>query len=637
MNRAHTWVALSAGLLTTAAFAGCSGLDDRKVTRGADTPTAGASDGDGGSDSGSVGGDAPGGGAPDGRGGDGSPSPVGGDSSFGGAPLEPDAPPEVIQVDPADGSADVAPVSNVSLLFSKDLAPETVTNEQIQVLDGERAVAGALAYENASVTFEPDARLSLLATYEVKVSTGVRGASGDPLKEAFASKFTVRDGSWGRQSSVTVDPANAGEHASGIDAEGNVLVVYTVPLDSTIPGGPKTVAARWIPVARTIREEVLLEDNGTPCRGVKVAVDAQGNAFALWQSEDAGGIPVMRGRRYVDGSWERSAQNLVPEGAAALIENATSSAVAIGAGQVVAAWVRSYHQGSTPYSVFEYTSTSLDGAWPKPMSTSAVINSSPASEYYDGAQAAVDAKGNAITTFVWHSSTNLNKGVYFALRAADKPWGNATKIPSSNVQAPGQGGPALVSDGDGAMAVWLDFTNSQYRLFASRYTRARQFAAPVEIGDPRLTGTAALSSRGGLATNGDSYWVTWTQQLGDAQNVYVKRYDVATSTWDAEPRVVSDGFARAGTSTIGVDAHGNAIVTYDQGAPKNSVLVMFTRHVAGSVRWSDPTSLTDANTYFEWPLLSVASNGVASVLFSSRANESLPGSKNTSGSFRIFK
>lgn len=626
--RHRSTVLSSIGFFTAVAFAGCSGLDDREVTRGSDGPAAGTSPGGEGN---GAGGAPSSGGAPGGQSGEGPNLPPGGDSSAGGTPPDPSGPLEVTEVAPADGEVDVEPTSKVALTFSRELASESVTPTHIAVLDDRRPVTGDLAYKSATATFEPSARLSLLATYDVKVSTGVTDTTGEPLPEAFTSKFTVRDGSWARQSSVTVDPANVGAHATGVDAEGNVLVVYTRPADATVPKGPRTVAARWIPPSRNAGDEELLEDNGDDCSGVQVAVDASGNAFALWRAYQ-GGSPVLRGRRFLNGSWERAPQNIVPEGAIALVDDYTSSAVGIGGGQVVAAWVRNFDLTSF---VMEYTSTSLDGAFERPTTYQKVTQTAPNYESFDGVQAVVDAQGTILTTFAWHSKATVS-GMYFARRVVGRSWETPVKIPASNPPA-AQGGPALVSDGAGAMAVWFESVDSTYRLRASRYDRSRQFAEPVEIGDPRLTTSARLESPGGLATNGKSYWVTWTQTLDSAQNAYVTRYDVATSTWDAAPQLVSDGVARTTSATIGVDGHDNVLVAYDQSAANDTSLVFFARYGARARRWSTPTALTDAGTYFERPLLSVADNGVASVFLSSSANVARPSAKDTAGSYRIFK
>ncbi|RYZ10258.1 MAG: hypothetical protein EOO73_01385 [Myxococcales bacterium] len=629
MNRAQHRSTLAAlALVTTAAFAACSSLDDRKVTRGPDVAVGG----DGPEHSGGSGtGDEPSVGGGGSRGGEGPDSPFGGETFMGGSPAV-DGPPEVVEVDPKADAEDVNPNGAISLLFSEGLDPATVTTENIRILDEGREVEGEVSYDNGVATFEPASRLSLLATYEVNVSNAVTDTGGQALKEPFAASFTVRDGTWGRQGSVNADPTLVGSHASATDAQGNVLIAYT----GKAPTNPSltTVFARWVRASTTaLGEEIQLEDNGLGCNGVKVAVDADGNAVAIWQSGD-GKQAYLRARRFVDGAWERTAQNVAQDGATATMTSANSSAVAIGGGQIAVAWTRYFYQTVGNYAA-HYTSVPLKGAWPSMPASH--ISTSNSSEYLDSTQIALDAKGTVTAMFTWHASAGTYKGVYFARRAPGMEWEYPTKIPSSNVPSSYLGGPVLASDGEGAMAVWLDYINYEYHLKASRYTKAKQFSEPIEIGDPQVIGNAKLASPGGLATNGQSYWVTWTQALGSSQNVYVKRFDVASGTWDAEPTLVSDGVANTDVAVIGVDAHGNAVAAYDQSATGNTLLILGARYAAASRKWADPAPLTDAGTYFTTPLLTVAGSGVASLLFSSSQNESMPAAKNMHGLYRIFK
>lgn len=630
MNRAQHRSTLAAlALVTAAAFAACSSLDDRKVTRGPDVPAGG----DGSGNTGNTGtGNEPSVGGSESRGGEGTTNPFGGDTFTGGAPPAVDGPPEVVEVDPLAEAEDIEPTGAVSLLFSEGLDAATVVSDNIQILDGDQEVEGDLSYAGVVATFEPASRLSLLATYDVNVTTGVTDTGGQALAEAFSSKFTVRDGAWGRQGSLGADPKTIGSHSSAADAQGNVLFAYIGPA----PTNPnlRTAFARWLKVSsNTLSAEVQLEDNGLGCNSVKVAVDAEGNAAAIWQTGD-GVQAALRARRFVNGAWERAPQNVAQDGATAKMTSANSSAVAIGGGQVVVAWTRYFYQTVGNYAA-HYTSTTLEGAWPSMPASD--VSTSTSSESLDSARATVDAKGTVTSMFTWRSSTGSYKGIYFARRAPGMDWEYPTKIPSSNPPGSYLAGPVLESDGEGAMAVWLDYVNYEYHLMASRYTKAKQFATPVEIGDPKVLGNAALNTPGGLVTNGESYWVTWTQTLGNSQNVYVKRFDVATGAWDAEPTLVSDGVARSEIASIGVDAHGNALVAYDQSAANNYILVMGSRYVASSGRWSEPAPLSDASTYYDTPLLSVAANGAAALLMSSNQNETRPNSQTTSGNYRIFK
>ena len=208
-QKCSLWQLGVVGLTFTLGFAACGGLDGRKVTRGPDEPVGGeAAGGNGNSNGGSnaVGG-ADGGEPPIDK-------PFGGETFTGGAPPVLDGPPEVLQVNPADAEADVDPIGTMALRFSEGLDEATVTSDNIQLLDGGSAVDGKLTYSGVVSTFTPKRRLSLLATYDVSVTTGVTDVGGNPLKEPFASSFTVRDGEWTAQGSIFTDATIAAPSAS---------------------------------------------------------------------------------------------------------------------------------------------------------------------------------------------------------------------------------------------------------------------------------------------------------------------------------------------------------------------------------------------------------------------------------------
>lgn len=624
----HRSVLTVLGLSTALAFAACQGLDDRKVIRGSEDVNGGDDSGTGNT------GNKPSGGGSQNLGGDDTGNPFGGDSS-GGVPSV-DGPPEVVDVDPPADSDGAEPTGSVSLLFSEALDESTVTADNLQVLDGDSPLEGDVSYDKGVATFTPAGRLALLGTYGVTVSQSVTDTSGQALKEPFSSQFTVRDGAWVAQKSVLDDPLTWGGGQAAMDANGNVLVVYARALDSATPN-VRTAMARWINVASGAGVEARLEDAALNCSTVNVGVDADGNALAIWSVNDSTNHVKMRGRRFVDGAWEAAPQDLAGANVNQPMQSAVSTAVAVGGGKVVAGWIR-YYYDTTGHYVFESTATELDGAWPN-MSTQ-LQTTTTSGDSLDAVQAVLDPKGYALLTFAFRSSAGTYKGVYYVSKPPGASWQYPEKIPSSTMPSYGvNSGPVLVSDGDGATAVWVDIdASNNYRLKASRYTKAKQFVAPVEIGDKTLTTYTQLRPRGGVATNGKEFWATWVQSFGNTENTYVTRYDIATAKWDELPTLVSDGVSRSlGASTIGVDARGNALVTFDQNAANSTFLVMSARYVASSGTWGEPTPLTAADTYFEEPLLMSAPNGVAGVFYSSQQNETRPRAQNQGGLFRIFK
>jgi hypothetical protein len=224
---------------------------------------------------------------------------------------------------------------------------------------------------------------------------------------------------------------------------------------------------------------------------------------------------------------------------------------------------------------------------------------------------AIDARGNAISTFAYSAAT-ADAGVYYSRKAVAGSWQYAIKIPSSTLP---NDGPFVVSDGDGAMAVWGTYdASNRFQVVGSRYTKAKQFATPVPISDPDLTGSVYLKPRS-LASNGKSFFATWVQQVGASFNAYATRYDIAKASWDALPTVVSDGESVTGyVASIGVDSHDNALLAFDQQGAESSLL-MYARFTASSGAWAAPELLAADGSNYSDPILGVAANGVGSVVF----------------------
>jgi hypothetical protein len=619
----------SISLLACASFVACGGLDGRNVTRGPDEPIGGdtASAGQGTGNS-SAGGSESNGGEPG--------NPFGGNLGEGGVPVV-DGPPEVVNVDPRDKAKDAQPTDAVSLLFSEGLDAATVVSDNIKIMDGTTEVEGELSYEGVIATFAPSHRLSLLASYDVSVSQGITDAAGQALKAPFASKFTVRDGAWSKQTQAFDDQDMwAGDHDSATDAQGNTLVVWSRRDEN----GVVNLFARWYRATTGWQAEVPLEDLTDTCFYPRVAVSPEGDAVVAWFKSDADGNVRTLARRFVNGTWEPTALDVAPMGTDVFNTYSDGPAVAIGGGQVVVSWISIQYVPSPfrqDYTLYQ-TASPLEGAWPD--YATGVFGA-----YYTFAhqedvrkpRLTVDAKGNAISVFGYNSVTATDVGVYYSRKAATGSWQYAIKLPGSSLP---DSGPFVVSDGDGAMAVWstYDTMTTKYSVLASRYTKAKQFASPVLISDPDLKDYLIMSTGRNLASNGKNFFASWSQSVGASRNVYATRYDIATSKWDALPTVVSDGEAiTGGDASIGVDGHGNALVAFDQEGAQNGYLLMFARFTATTGTWAAPALLAEDSHNYSNPILNVADNGVGSVLFRGGGREGPGAGPVVGGQFKIFR
>ena len=111
-----------------------------------------------------------------------------GDDDPAGPPADLVAP-EVMTVDPADGSAGVSLNTPVTITFSEAIDPTTCTTSSVTI----NGVTGTVAASGAEVTFQPAAPLELLTTYQLTVTAAVCDVAGNGLAEPFTSSFTTAD------------------------------------------------------------------------------------------------------------------------------------------------------------------------------------------------------------------------------------------------------------------------------------------------------------------------------------------------------------------------------------------------------------------------------------------------------------
>jgi hypothetical protein len=623
-------LASSFTLLT--AFA-CGNLDARDVTRGPDDEANGGDpngpDGTGNKSSGGS----------DNLGGETNLNPFGGESA-GGAPPVVDGPPEVVDVLPQDAADDADPTDVIGLKFSEALDDTTVTSDSIKLLDGAKEIAGKLSYAGVAATLKPSQRLSLLATYDVQVTQDITDTSGQKLKAPFASKFTVRDGAWGTQKAVFDDQTTwAGAQDIGIDAAGNAFVVWASRDPATYES--TGCMSRRFNVRAGWEDPVLLSDAADGCDYLQVAVSPEGDAIAAWM----GGVypnNVARARRFTGGGWEATPLD-VDLGVRPADSSDSSLTVAVRGGQAVVAWVRYEGLGPPAYDAYYYlmlAAAPIDGAWPmNPAQNFTTYYAAPDYNNLGYATAAVDDGGNAIVLLNRYSSSAdpESKGVYYARKAVGGNWQSPAKIPGT---VPSDSQPSIVSDGDGAMAVWTsyDTATTAYRVLASRYTKAKQFAAPVPIQDPDLKEPIFVAATHALVSDGKSFFTCWRQAIGSSANAYATRYDIASGKWDALPTVVSDGVSVVGTTTsIGVDAHGNAIIAFDQQA-MNATLIMWSRYTSSDGKWSKADPVTADDMWYRTPMISVGGNGVTAMLFGAGHFVGHGGAQGLlGGQYRIFQ
>ena len=315
------------------------------------------------------------------------------------------------------------------------------------------------------------------------------------------------------------------------DGSGNVVAVWR-----QLDGDTAAIGAAFRPAGGAWSSAERISEPAAATESPKLAMDALGNAVAVWQRSTGHDSVVQAAVRPAGGDWSE------PENLSAPGETAFNAEVAIRAGRATVVWTAQ----SDRHTAIETSSRAIDGAWAPAQVISGPIGnaSSPV--------IAIDDTGAAVAAWRWSDGAFLV--VQGAARSQEGVWG-APEVLSGPGRSTSQ--PLLAMDADGnALVAWLRFNGS--------WTAAQVVSRPAggSWGEARN-----LSERGGnarrldLAMNarGDAI-VTWTQTLlTTGADLYSSLRKSGTDRW-ARTQVTDDWYGLE--ARVALDEQGNATAVW---------------------------------------------------------------------------
>jgi len=265
----------------------------------------------------------------------------------------------------------------------------------------------------------------------------------------WANRYSAGSG-WGNAAMIETDNAgSAWAPQIAIDASGNALAVW-----AQSDGAHFNIWANRFSVGTGWGNAVLVETNNTRnAYSPKIAVDASGNALAVWEQSDGTRYNIRASRYTVGSGW----------GNAAMIEtdnagDAVEPQIAIDiSGNALAVWSQIDGTGYRNIYANRYT---IGSGW-----GSAVLIETDNKGYDSAPQIAFDTSGNALA--VWSQHGNRRGKIYVNLYTVSSGWGIATSIETDNE---GAGAPHVAFDASGnALAVWAQHDGKRYNIWANRY------------------------------------------------------------------------------------------------------------------------------------------------------------------------
>ncbi|MCX6028313.1 MAG: hypothetical protein NT169_03295 [Chloroflexi bacterium] len=279
-----------------------------------------------------------------------------------------------------------------------------------------------------------------------------------------------------------------------------------------------------------------------------IAVDASGNAYAVWADgrNSQNGSDIYFSYRPVGGAW----------GANARVNNVSNSAyrprMAVDAGgNAYAVWEDG--RNNPPGIYFSYRPAG--GAW----GTNVKVNDNAGGVNQGSPSLAVDASGNAYA--VWWADGGISGDIYFSYRPAGGSWGANVRV---NDEAKGTSAPSIAVDAGGnAYAVWTDRRNSRGDIYFSYRPAGGSWGANVRVND-EASPTSCLLPSVAVNASGNAYavWTYMRDYNSLASDIY-SSYRPTGGAWGRNIRVSDDdGGTYKKAPSIALDAGGNAYAVW---------------------------------------------------------------------------
>ena len=364
---------------------------------------------------------------------------------------------------------------------------------------------------------------------------------------------------WGTPTLIeTNDAENAGSPQIATDAAGNAIAVW-----QQSDGASLSIYANRYTAGTGWGTPTLIETGTGVAVGPQIAVDAGGNAIAVWR-QSYGMLDNIYANRYnvTTGLWDT----------ATLIETGTGGAsspqIAFDpAGNAIAVWVQEGDPTSAiRYDIWANRYNVSTGLW----GTATLIETDDTGAAYSP-QLAFDANGNAIA--VWRQLVTIlffggqRYGIRTNRYTAGTGWGTATLI-DTGLSINNSGAPQIAVDASGnAIAVWYQSDGTRDNIYANRYTAGTGWSTAVLI-ETDDTGPADSPQ---IAIDGSGNAIAVWEQDGDPSpgvnevrnDIWANRY-TAGSGWGTATLIETDNAGTAYSPQIAVDAGGNAIAVWEQ-------------------------------------------------------------------------
>ena len=498
---------------------------------------------------------------------------------------------------PDDGMVNVSLDTTISAVFDESMIDLSIAEDSffLRAANGTE-VNATVVYDgtNDTVTLTPKKPLSLLTHYTATLTNDNLDLAGNALAET-SWDFQTRDGIWQGVNNVESNGGSALSPQITMDAEGNAIAIWT----QNVNRYRDVWVSHYSATTESWGEEIFI---GAPTKNAHtphVAMNASGDAFAIWMQEDIGGDNSIWVNHFSNGHW----------GDAIRIEDSVEDArdphISINTtGNAMAVWRQKDGVNMNIYARFfsdnqwgeiillehghagnafrPRVSLSENNAaivvWVQKDNTDHLsiytnrfngehwmLFDAQLLEHNEGdafsPEIATDSNGNALV--VWHQSSGMYLKIHANYYDASlDSWNVEKKLENSDNHALM---PQVSFDASGnAIVVWQQFDGRDSSIYMNRFTSSgwgRRL--PVEFS----TG-AASSPQISVDASGNAIAV-WHHFVDDTFYTVYSRYTLETETWGAIHRLEEEHTGHASSTRIAMNASGKAIAIWEKDDGRN--------------------------------------------------------------------
>ncbi len=363
-----------------------------------------------------------------------------------------------------------------------------------------------------------------------------------PQAEVWANRYAAGSGGWGTPQRIDSGSSNAEHPVIAMDAAGNATALWTQH-DGTAPSiraASHTAGGGW-------SADVAVESGSGPAHSAHLGIDASGNVLAVWTQDDLGANQsrIMANRR-VNGVWQGET---AIDGAVGAV--AAPQVAVFPDGTALVVWLQD--QGGTLH-VFH---NRFNGTgW----STADQLH--PSTAPTGGLRIAGGSAGEAIAVWAQSPGAGSSTADIVAARYAGGLW--TTPVTLSNIHAQQSEDPRIAMTANGqARVVWREWRTGggAFETWANRYEPGSGWGAAAVRLDAALAGNSSNNSAAAIGVDaGGNAIVLWNHTPGAAPHdgLYTSRYDASGLQW-GPPQRIED----AGHVALAVNAGGHAIAVWD--------------------------------------------------------------------------